>query len=462
MMPFTLSLFSDGRSSRRVGVMGLGQTGWSAVRWLHAQGCELVVVDTRENPPHHADLLRDYPDVPCFTGAVSADVFREVDWVLLSPGVSPHEAALVVAREHNIPLLGDIEVGARIMNLAVRRPVILAVTGANGKSTVVTLLGRMAEEQGKAVAVAGNIGVPLLEVLSGKSWPDVLVLELSSFQLETLQSLEADAAVVLNVTEDHMDRYPDMTRYAAAKARIYQGCRHPVVNREDPWNSLEQAVSFGLDEPAEGHWGLRDEGKNGAWLAYGQHNILRSDELPLLGRHNVANALAALALGEAVGWQRDLMAQALRHASGLPHRVETVAVVNGVTYVDDSKGTNVGATVAALKGMGAPVVLIAGGDGKNQDFTPLGEAVRAHAKAVVLIGRDGPRMAQVLDGFGVACHRSNTLPEAVAQAAALAERGDIVLMSPACASFDMFRHYGHRAEVFRQAVTALDAGQEKR
>lgn len=438
----------------RVGVMGLGHTGWSAVRWLAQQGYEVIVADTRQNPPHGDDLKHQFPAMAHVFGTLPETLFQGVDGLLVSPGVSQQEPLLVFAQAQGIPLWGDIEWGARHMNRSLRRPHILAVTGANGKSTVVTLLGAMARDQGYSVAVAGNIGLPLLDVLGAEPWPEVLVLELSSFQLETLSSLYPHTAVVLNVTEDHMDRYADMRAYAAAKARIYDGCQHPVVNRNNAWVVLAGAMSFGLDEPEEGHWGvLMSAGE--AWLARGKQALWRTSELHLLGQHNVANVLAALALGDAVGWDLDKMGQTLRHFAGLPHRVETVAVIRGVTYVDDSKGTNVGATVAALEGMGPPTILIAGGDGKQQNFSPLGAAIETHAKAVLLIGRDGPIIAQAMGQCAVPHYFCATLSEAVAQASRMAQPGDVVLMSPACASFDMFRDYLHRAEVFRQAVAVL-------
>jgi UDP-N-acetylmuramoylalanine--D-glutamate ligase len=324
----------------------------------------------------------------------------------------------------------------------------------------------MALTQGLRTIVAGNIGVPLLEVLMTSPWPEVLVLELSSFQLETLVSLAPDSAVVLNVSEDHMDRYPDMATYAAMKARIYQGCESPLGNREDPWVQAmvsAEAITFGLDAPVNtGDWGvILQNGER--WLVQGNHRVLRRTEVPLWGEHNVANVLAALAMGQVLGWAVPAMLTAVREFRGLPHRVEWVAEVAGVRFFDDSKGTNVGATVAALKGVDAPVVLIAGGDGKGQDFSPLRPAVATHARAVVLIGRDGMRIDEVLEGLAVPRIFAADMQDAVQRAFALARPGESVLMSPACASFDMFRNYLHRAEVFCAAVHALaQSGEEKR
>lgn len=447
-------ILGEANPGQRVGVMGLGQTGWSAVQWLRSQGFHVVVADTRQAPPYALNLQQTYPDIKVHFGELPETWCAEVDWVLLSPGIAADDPGLAMARARAVPMLGDVEVAARYLAWQGSRPLLLAVTGSNGKSTVVSLLGAMAVAQGRSVAVAGNIGLPVLEVLGRQPWPEVLVLELSSFQLETLTFLNADSAVVLNVTEDHMDRYPDMSAYAKAKRIIYSGCGHPVANRDDPWNVQADALTFGLDEPEErDQWGVGSWGGE-EWLVEGRRRIMKCTELRLPGRHNRANALAALAMGRAVGWELSAMVAVLREFTGLPHRVETVAVVAGVTYIDDSKGTNVGATVAALSGMSAPVILIAGGDGKNQDFSPLGEAIRAYAKAVALIGRDGPLIAQAM-GQAIPQRTLPTLPDAVRWAAGMAAPGDVVLMSPACASFDMFDHYVHRAEVFRGAVNQL-------
>ncbi len=453
-------------AGRRVLVLGLGDTGWAAVRWLMRQGYDVRVADTRVQPPHRQILEETYPGVAFLGGPWQDGLFQATDWVVVSPGVALDDPLIHGWRTRGMPFLGDVEVAARVLARHPRRPKILAVTGANGKSTVVSLLGDLARAQGLRTTVAGNIGVPLLEVLMDSPWPEVLVLELSSFQLETLASLDPDSAVVLNVSEDHMDRYPDMATYAAAKARIYQGCEHPVGNRED---ALVKAMisaetpTFGLDAPVNARdWGVVLQ--NGErWLVQGNRRVLRRSEVPLWGEHNVANVLAALAMGQALGWAEPAMLNAIRELRGLPHRVEWVADVAGVRFFDDSKGTNVGATVAALKGVDAPVVLIAGGDGKGQDFSPLRPAVATHARAVVLIGRDGARIDEALEGLAVPRVFATDMQDAVERAFALARPGESVLMSPACASFDMFHNYLHRADVFCTAVHALARhGEEKR
>ncbi|MBI5659497.1 MAG: UDP-N-acetylmuramoyl-L-alanine--D-glutamate ligase [Nitrosomonadales bacterium] len=343
-----------------------------------------------------------------------------------------------------------------------KRPLILAVTGANGKTTVTSMVGAMCRRAGLDTAVAGNISPAVLDVVleRGGRQPDAWVLELSSFQLESTASLNAAAAAVLNVSEDHLDRYPDMNVYAAAKSRIFRGSGVQVLNRDNA-RSLGMAlpgrtqVTFGLSEPsAENDWGIaRDSG--GIWLVQGNRRVLNAKELRVTGLHNAANALAALALCRAMDLPLSPLLGALRDFEGLPHRMERVAEMGGVAFYDDSKGTNVGATVAALEGLGRPAVLIAGGEGKGQDFSPLKPAVARHARAAVLIGRDADRIAAALEGCGVPVARARDMGDAVRQSVALAKPGDAVLLSPACASFDMFRNYAHRAEVFVAAVHDL-------
>ncbi|MBW8072644.1 MAG: UDP-N-acetylmuramoyl-L-alanine--D-glutamate ligase [Ferrovum sp.] len=453
-------------AGHRVLVLGLGDTGWAAVRWLLQNGYRVRVADTRVQPPYRRVLEETYPDVEFSGGPWQDSLFQMIDWVVVSPGVALDDPLIHEWRARGMSFLGDVEVAARVLARHPQRPKILAVTGANGKSTVVTLLGDLARAQNLRTVVAGNIGIPLLEVLMTSPWPEVLVLELSSFQLETLSSLAPDSAVVLNVSEDHMDRYSDIATYAATKARIYQGCESPVGNRQDLW--VQAMISagtptFGLDAPVNaGDWGVAlKDGER--WLVQGNHWVMRRSEVPLRGEHNVANVLAALAMGQALGWTEPAMLSAIKEFRGLPHRMEWVADVRGVRFFDDSKGTNVGATVAALKGLDAPVVLIAGGDGKGQDFSPLRSAVATHAQAVVLIGRDGARIDEVLEGLAVPRIFATDLQDAVQRAFALARPGESVLMSPACASFDMFRNYLHRAEVYCAAVHALArSGEGKR
>ena len=444
-------------SGKRVLVLGLGDTGLSMVRWLTRHGARVRAADSRDNPPHAARIRAEWPQVEIVTGAFNDACFQDVDLIAISPGVP-----LASVGKQNVPVVGDVELFAQA--LAPRTAKVIAITGANGKTTVTALCGAMCQQAGAKTVVAGNIGLPVLDALSaienGAAMPDVFVLELSSFQLETTVNLNADAATVLNVTQDHLDRYRSMEDYAAAKARIFFGNGVQVLNREDAYSRAMASTgrpmaTFGLDAPAnDAEWGIvQDERKE--WLACGQEKLLPASDIPLAGRHNAANALAALALCRAIGLPLAPLLTALRGFKGLPHRVEKVAEIGGVIFYDDSKGTNVGATVAALTGMREPVVLIAGGDGKGQDFSPLNSACAQHARAVVLIGRDASRIASALAGCGVPLLHARDMNEEVTLAFNAAYLGDAVLLSPACASFDMFRNYEHRAQVFIAAVQKL-------
>ena len=439
--------------TKRALVVGLGLTGFSCVRHLLRRGYDVTVADTRDAPPKLGELTREFPRVTVHTGGLPKSLFEDPGLLVLSPGVSAKEAQIARAIESGAQAVGDIELFAREATAPV-----IAITGANGKSTVTALTGEMCRRAELRTAVGGNIGVPALSLLAGAE-PDVYVLELSSFQLETTYSLNARAAAVLNVTADHMDRYRDIDEYAQTKARIFRGNGTMVLNADDSLvtrmrQSGRRTVYFGLERPAGAQdYGL-DEVKGAAWLMRGKQPLMPADEVPLAGRHNLANVLAAMALAEAAGVASDAACSAVREFKGLKHRTELVADRNGVRWYDDSKGTNVGATVAALNGMTSPVVLIAGGDGKGQDFSGLKTAAAQHARAVVLIGRDAPLIEAAL-GDAVAIRRARDMHDAVSIARGLAQPGDVVLLSPACASFDMFRNYEHRAEVFRAAVEEL-------
>jgi UDP-N-acetylmuramoylalanine--D-glutamate ligase len=403
------------------------------------------------------------PHAEVHCGEFVESIFAGIQLIAISPGVPLAEPLVRHAIEQGITVVGDIELFAQSM-LHGEVPKIIAITGANGKTTVTSMVGAICRAAGLDTEVAGNISPAVLDVLCDRDGmqPQVWVLELSSFQLETTHNLHADSAAVLNVTEDHLDRYDSMDEYAAAKSRIFAGQGVQVVNRDD-MRSVEMAlpnrsvVSFGLDAPShEQDWGIARDG-NETWLMCGIQRVMKASELQVSGLHNVANALAALALSRAVGIPLAPMVQALREFKGLPHRVERVAEINGVIYFDDSKGTNVGATEAALKGIGRPAVVILGGDGKGQDFSPLKAAVASHARAAVLIGRDATLIERALQGCGKPLLRAKDMSDAVCIASSVANSGDAVLMSPACASFDMFRNYLHRAEVFIAAVHALEA-----
>ncbi len=452
-------------------VLGLGDTGWSMARWLARRGARVRVADSRANPPFAAQLAAELPQVELRTGAFDAGAFSSVDAIAVSPGVDRRESLIADAIGRGVPVVGDVELFAQALEERTRSSAqpaaqAVAITGSNGKSTVTAMAGDMCASAGLRTVVAGNIGLPVLDALShaedAAAFPDVFVLELSSFQLESTTTLEPAAATMLNLSEDHMDRYRDLADYAAAKARIFAGHGIQVVNREDAWSlgmkrPGRDCVTFGLDAaPGPRDWGIVTEQGRQA-LAQGSRAVMGLEELPVAGLHNAANALAALALTRAIGADGARAVDALRHFRGLPHRVEKVETIRGITFYDDSKGTNVGATVAALLGMAQPVVLIAGGDGKGQDFHPLVRAVKDKARAVVLIGRDAPAIRSVLDGTGVHLFEARSMEDAVRRAFEAASAGDAVLLSPACASYDMFRNYIHRAEVFVAAVHDLAA-----
>ena len=435
-------------------------------RWLVRREAEVSVADTRAAPPFAGQLREELPDLPLYLGSFRPELFKGVDLIAISPGVPLSEPLVRGAQERGIPIVGDIELFARVRDEFPESKVV-GITGSNGKSTVTEMVGAMCKAIGIRTLVAGNIGLPVLDAIADidsgrRRRPDVFVLELSSFQLETTESLRPEAATVLNLSEDHLDRYPGMRDYAQAKARIFQGDGVQVVNREDDWSrSMAQkdrcVFTFGIDEPrGRNDWGLRQvEGRQ--WLAHGADNLMPVDELKVTGLHNAANALAALALCRAIRLPYPPLLNALRSFSGLPHRVQKVSEIGGIAFFDDSKGTNVGATVAALAGMDRPSVVILGGDGKGQDFTPLRRAVEQRARAVVLIGRDREQIAGVLEGLAVPIERAADMRDAVRRALRLARSGDAVLLSPACASFDMFTNYQHRAQAFVDAVRELEA-----
>jgi UDP-N-acetylmuramoylalanine--D-glutamate ligase len=476
-------------------VLGLGETGLSMARFLARRGARVRVADTRDDPPGLAALGANVPQAELVLGAYRDASFAGVDLIAISPGVPLATAQVRAAAARGVPVVGDIELFAQALReghgearllreshgeaRALRQgdsgaqsspPQVLAVTGTNGKTTVTALTGAMCRRSGLATEVAGNIGPAALDALmhceDARHKPEVWVLELSSFQLETTRTLGPAAATVLNLSEDHLDRYDGIGAYARAKARIFRGEGIQVLNRGDSWSmgmavAGRKQVSFGVDAPgrSEDFGLLRDDGE--LWLAQGATPLLALSELPLAGLHNAANALAALALARALDLSYAPLLTALRDFKGLPHRLEKVAELDGVLYYNDSKGTNVGAAVAALAGFaelaarGARVILIAGGEGKGQNFAPLAEPVSRYTRAVVLIGRDAGLIARALGGSGIALLRAGSMEEAVAQARAQAQAGDVVLLSPACASFDMFRDYPHRGEVFAACVRGI-------
>lgn len=446
------------QGSNRI-IVGLGKTGLSVARYLHSLGLDFAVVDSRVNPPGLADLRREFPQTELLLGDFAAQRLLQADELIVSPGVSLQTPAIRAAMEAGVAVTGDIDIFSR----AVTAPV-LAVTGSNGKSTVVSLLGAMARSAGLNVGVGGNLdgaeSAPALDLL--RAGPhDLYVLELSSFQLETTARLGAKAACILNLSDDHMDRYPSMQEYAAAKQRIFRGCEHAIVNRDEPASVPRSATPvqhcFSLAVPSGEDWGvlLRD-GK--PWLARAGEAVLGVHEMKIAGRHNVANALAALAMGEAGGLPLPAMLESLRHFAGLPHRCQWVRELHGVNYYNDSKGTNVGASLVAIESLGelcsGKLLLIAGGIDKEADFTPLLPALERFVRLAVLIGRDAARIATVIRQ-SVQVVFAASMEAAVQIAAEQAKPGDTVLLSPACASLDMFTDFAHRGRVFTQCVEDL-------
>ena len=434
-------------------IAGLGATGLSCARYLHERGWRIAVTDTRPAPPQLAALEELDSRIPVRLGELDPELLEGAVFVVASPGLPLRGPFFDEAERRGLAVVGDIELFAR----AAAAPVV-GVTGTNGKSTVTTLVAGMALRAGLKVRAGGNLGPPALDLLAEGT--ELYVLELSSYQLETTSSLCCRAATVLNVSADHLDRYPSLASYAAAKARIFARCDTAVINLDDPLvvampRTAASTLSFSLRASVGATYALAlHQGE--WWLTRAGAPLLRAAELRIRGAHNAANALAALALGEALALPLAAMLEELRSFAGLPHRSQWIADRQGVAYIDDSKGTNVGATLAAVAGMAGPVVLIAGGDGKNQNFSPLAAGFRGKVRHVVLIGRDAPLIARALVGV-CPIEQCATLPQAVQAAARAARSGDTVLLSPACASFDMFRDYAQRGEVFAEAVQELAA-----
>jgi UDP-N-acetylmuramoylalanine--D-glutamate ligase len=505
----------DHPQAMRVLVLGLGESGAAMVRWCVAQGARVSVADTRsleqlsEGAKKYHQAVKDLGVKEIHFGGLSAELLNGTDVIAISPGLSPLQepvqSFLALAAEKEIPVWSEIEFFAQAIqalkdeqNYKVK---VIAITGTNGKTTTTALTGLLCERAGKSVAVAGNISPAALDkLLDIEELPDIWVLELSSFQLQHTYSLHADAATVLNVTQDHLDWHGDFSQYAAAKARIFSSNTIAVLNRDDDVvmnmssdMDVNRTITFGVEAPCEEDaFGVFHDTAAGGidWLVWAEPDaealelkakrrrkkadvddeplrlkrLMPADALRIKGRHNASNALAALALCSAIDVPMGPLLHGLREYKGEPHRMQSVAIVEGVEYIDDSKGTNVGATLAALNGLGqsasvssarAKIILIAGGEGKGQDFSPLSQALARHAKAVILIGRDAPAIRGAIESSGISIRDAETLERAVESAAEIAASGDLVLLSPACASFDMFKDYAHRAQVFIDAVNEL-------
>ena len=438
-------------------IVGLGATGLSVARHFAARGLPFAVADSRANPPGLETFKQEFPQVSLQLGDFDDNQFVSAGELYVNPGIPLSDPAIAAAKRAGVRISGDIDCFA-----AEARAPIVAITGSNGKSTVTTLVGEMARAAGVRVAVGGNLGVPALELLDDQC--ELYVLELSSFQLERCHNLGAEVATVLNVSADHLDHHGSMLNYHQAKHRIFQGCRKAVINADDRLSAplvpdeVEQWY-FGLGQSDFRRFGLMASGQSES-IALARQPLVGVDELRIVGRHNVSNAMAALALGAAAGLPMAVMLSALRTFNGLAHRCEFVAEIGGVTYYNDSKATNVGAAVAAIKGLqsAGKILLVAGGLAKGGDFAPLAQALSHNARAVIVMGRDAALLESAMAGQ-VTTVRVDTMEQAVAEAAALAQPGDRVLLAPACASFDMFKGYAHRGECFTKAVRAMEAGQ---
>ncbi|MCG9697771.1 UDP-N-acetylmuramoyl-L-alanine--D-glutamate ligase [Shewanella sp. Isolate11] len=430
-------------------VLGLGATGLSVVRYLTKQGIKPLVMDSRLQPPGRDELNRDFPEVELLCGGFDCRYLVQASQIVVSPGIPIDTPEIRAAIDMGIDVVGDVELFARA--IADRAPCVIGITGSNGKSTVTTLVGEMAAKAGINYALGGNIGVPVLDLLD-KDY-ELYVLELSSFQLETTHSLNCISATCLNISEDHMDRYADLEAYRQAKLTLYQQTNLAVINRDDPLtapNDPMNYTSFGLSKPEGDEWGI-----NHGILVHGSTEYVAIKEIALVGSHNYANLLVSMALADSAGVDKAAMVQVAQNFTGLAHRCELVAKRNGVSFVNDSKATNIGATLAALNGLAdysGEVILIAGGEGKGADFSQLTEAFQGISHLITL-GKDGDQIAQQFDG----AIKVRTMAEAVQQAVALAHEGDLVLLSPACASLDMYSNFMARGDDFRAQVAALDA-----
>lgn len=443
---------------KRLLVVGLGESGLAMAKWLHRQGAFVRVADSRSNPPNVEALQQVAPGAELLAGPFASQPFADADLVALSPGVPKATPEIATVADK---LVSEIELFAAGVREQVPGSQIVAITGSNGKTTTTALTAHLLNGVGVPAIACGNISPSALDALMDAQdagmLPEVWVLELSSFQLETTHHLKAAAATVLNLSEDHLDRYEgSLANYAAAKSRVFQGKGAMILNRDDDWSMGNgrcgrKMITFGLNPAPRGvDYGFAD----GA-IVRGKETLVALADLQLSGLHNAANAMAALALCEAVGVAPQRLVAPLKSFKGLPHRVETVAEIDGVLYVDDSKGTNVGATLAAIEGMGRKVAIVLGGDGKGQDFSPLKPALEKHGRAVALIGRDAAAIGMALEGSGVPTCIVGDMEGAVRWLAAQAKAGDCVLLSPACASLDMYKNYAHRAQAFIDAVEGL-------
>ena len=435
--------------SSKVLVVGLGNTGISVANYLHKLGFNFAITDSRDKPPLIDEFFQVMPDTPVFTGGFDEAAFKVATHLVVSPGVSLNEKSIVKAIAHGSKIVSDIDLFACSVDVP-----IIAITGSNGKSTVTTMLGEMAKCAGKKVGIGGNLGTPALDLL--EQMAELYVLELSSFQLERTSALNAAAATVLNVSADHLDRHADIAKYAQEKQNIFYGNGVMVINVDDPIvDAMQEAgrriITFSIKKDADFYIAQKDDVE---YLMHDTQCLMPLAELPLEGRHNAANALAALALGVSIGLDEQAMCSALKTFKGLDHRMQRIAQIRGVTWVNDSKATNIGACVAALQGYERKVILIAGGDAKGADMNELTPAIKEKAKSVVLMGKDADLIKQALNNC-VPVYAAENMAQAVQISASLAKDGDSVLLSPACASLDQYKNYQDRGDQFAKAVLGL-------
>lgn len=444
-------------TNRKIAILGMGATGVSVASFLASQDMSFDFIDSRNEPPNRKLVEADYPEADIALGDFDAEFLCRYDRLIVSPGISLAEPALVKAKKQGVELLGDLE-----LFLEQAQAPVVVISGSNGKSTVTALLGKMAQDSGLSVGIGGNLGTPMLDLLDDAH--KLYVIEVSSFQLELLNDSRGAVSGLLNISPDHLDRYKNLQQYHTAKHRIFRGASKVVINREDvltrPLISTQiPMISFGLNQPDLGSFGILEGVKDG-YLSYGIERLMRVNQIALKGTHNLANVLAALALGQAVDLPMQSMLDTLKTFKGLPHRCQSIAHINSVNFVNDSKATNVGATVAAIKGFGDKanknIILIAGGQAKGQEFKALASEISDYVKLTVLMGQDGKQLASAI-GDSCEIQYSDSLDEAVVQANQVAVSGDTVLLSPACASFDMFDGFEHRGECFEAAVSALDS-----
>ena len=440
-------------NKKRVLVVGLGDTGQSVLNFLANKECIIRAIDTRSIIQGLDEIKENFKEVEFFIGdSINDDIIKDIELVVISPGISLKERYVQKALNLGISVIGDIEIFAQVKPLNSK---VIGITGSNGKTTVTSLVSELLKTAGLSIIVGGNIGIPILNTLNQKA-PDVYVLELSSFQLEATYSLVLETAAVLNISEDHMDRYDSIEEYAEAKYRIFNHANKIILNRDDDYLKSkidEDSLTFGINVD-EKNYGIKKNG-NQYFISKGNTEIISLDEIKIKGMHNIKNIMAALALCEPFKISNDVIKSVVRQFNTPPHRVEYVESISGIDFYNDSKGTNVGATIAAIQSMTKPILLIAGGDGKNQNFKPLINPSKGRVKKIFLIGKDAKIMQEIFSKQAIPISIEKNLESAVIKSFESANMGDAILLSPACASTDMFQNYMHRGEVFKHCVSNL-------